>query len=183
MATFRGGVVLTLAGGVVALLAVSGVISGVASVVASAAVAIGLIPAGAFLWQLGAYLWNGGADEWLVTAFVAGNAIKFGLEREPMARPERFDTHLELRCRMTTPDGTQTIESKPAPYAAVRSQGEARLAFVNGAPVSGLYEVRWYGSQRPGRFYELTCVRFDLDASAMGHFTVGTALRPSIRHW
>jgi hypothetical protein len=87
-----------------------------------------------------------GGGEWRTLWFAAGNALMFTVA--PAAMPETLATHGIPAVLVTTPQGV-TVQPE------LFNRGWDGFGMIDAPYESGAYVVRWLGSQKRGRFYEL----------------------------
>ena len=126
-----------------------------------AGIALGFVMVAAIARHLWCYWRSGRPDEnWGTWAYLAVNGACFYLQRKPDAMPVRVQEHgiMEFAVKYPSaavvriPDGELLVQSL---------HGDCLLAMCDGEG-PGVYEVRWYGSRKRGKFYEITRATFVL---------------------
>lgn len=137
-----------------------GLIVGVA-----AYIAVGLA---IYLWHLGCYIARGRKDRtWRMMGRAAGNAAQFSLVRREGIGETPLSDLGPLECRVIGPSGRHTFGDGEV---LRRGDGEAFVQWTREPHGSFAreYRVCWYGSNRPGRFHEITRGRVQIPSERVG---------------
>jgi hypothetical protein len=131
-----------------------------------AAITIGALLLLSIVWWCMRYRRSLGRTEWQATAILAGNGIKFMLQRHPDAMPAALE-HVAMDYWLRKPQG------EVVPLAVEQFGRDSVWAFVAGEPPEtyGTYEIRWSTSRSRGNYYELARSEFELGDASMGNIT------------
>ncbi|MCU1495570.1 MAG: hypothetical protein JWO62_3334 [Acidimicrobiaceae bacterium] len=109
--------------------------------------------------------------DWTPTGHMSGNAVQFCLTREADAMPDPFTKHGRMECIICAPDGSiHVVEDNEM---STRDDNVVLASWFTDAPgiepLKGMYEVRWYGSKKRGKFHEITRGTYDLQGASGQH--------------
>lgn len=127
-----------------------------------AAIGLVLVWGLVWMWQRLGYWLSGYCDpRWEAKAQCAGvDVLRFSLSPREHANFETVSVHGIMACRVSTPSGSKSFSDREL----FAPKGQRVIAELHGAG-SGTYEVTWYGSRTPQRFYEVTRATFVMEAA------------------
>jgi len=135
-----------------------------------AAITIGPVFLMSLIWQCVRYRRTLGCTEWQAMAIMAGNGVKFVLQRHPDAMPAPLES-VAMDCWLRKPHG------EIVPLAVEQFGRDSVWAFIPGEPpdTCGAYEIRWSISRSRGNYYELARSKFDLSDRSTASLTPAAA--------